>query len=671
MGNCPDRVGQQFGNYRLIRVLGEGRFAEVYLGEHILLGTQAAVKVLHTQLIYEHIDAFHSEARAIARLIHPHIVRVLDFGVEGRTPFLVMDYAPKGTLRQLHTKGTTLAIATIVTYVKQIADALQYAHDEKMIHRDIKPENMLMGYNNEVLLSDFSIAVVAQSTQLQSTQEAISTSTYMSPEHIQGKPCAASDQYALGIVVYEWLCGDCPFYGSFTELCSQHISAPPPLLREKMPTISSEVEHVVMMALAKDPKQRFACIRAFATALEQASQLGTNLQPPAFPKEITPSSQPSLPIVFATPAHGVPERTTGSPSPSHVFRVPEGSLPQQPMPKRTSSRRAVIAALGGLALMGGGIIWVTALRGPIPGSVPAATATPLPLGTTLYIYRGHAYEVYAVAWSPDGKRIASGSRDGTVQVWDVANGGHVYTYAGHANPVLSVAWSPDGKRIASTSSDKTVQIWNAADGSNAYTYKGHTDVVWSVAWSPDGKRVASASDDKTVQVWNTTDGSQIYTYTGHSNAVCSVAWSPDGKRIASTSIDMTIKVWDASDGGNPDTYTGHTDAVWSVAWSPNGKRLASASRDKTVCVWEVTNGSHRTYQGHSDFVVSVVWSPDGKHIASGSNDKTVQVWNTVDGSHIYTYKGHSDIVESVAWSPDGKRIASASLDKTVQIWVAP
>ncbi len=667
MGNRPNCVGQQLGNYRLISVLGEGRFAEVYLGEHILLGTQAAVKVFHTQLIYEHIDAFYSEASTIAHLIHPHIARVLDFGVEGRTPFLVMDYAPKGTLRQLHLKGTTLPIATIVAYVKQVADILQHAHDEKLIHRDVKPENMLVGYNNEVLLSDFSIAVVAQSTYVESIQQAINSATYMSPEHIQGKPCAASDQYALGIVVYEWLCGDYPFHGSFTELCTQHMSAPPPLLREKMPTISPDVEHVVMMALAKDPTQRFANVRAFATALEQASQLGPNQQ---IPQEITPPSQSSLPpTLAASPQQWTLKITTKAPTPSPLLHVPEVAHSQQPMPKRTSSRRAVIAAMGGLALVSGGIVWLTTLRGHLPGSIPTATTTPLPLGTTLYVYRGHADQVYAVSWSPDGKRIASGSRDVTVQVWDVANGGHVYTYTGHTDSVLSVAWSPDGKRIASASYDKTVQIWNAADGGNAYTYKGHTDIVRSAAWSPDGKRVASASYDKTVQIWNTTDGSQIYTYTGHTNPVLSVAWSPDGKRIASASLDMTIKVWDASNGGNSYTYTGHTDAVWSVAWSPNGKRLASASPDKTVCVWEVTNGSHRTYQGHSDSVALVAWSPDGKRIASASYDKTVQIWNTTDGSHIYTYKGHSDLVASVVWSPDGKRIASASYDKTVQIWV--
>src|SRR6266852_4590937 len=160
-----DWVGQQFGNYRLVRILGEGAFAEVYLGEHIYLSTQAAIKVLHTQLTSDDTEKFRTEARTIAHLVHPHIVRVLEFGVEGKTPFLVMDYAPHGTLRQRHPKGTRLPLDTIISYVTQVADALQYAHQEKLIHRDIKPENMLLGRKNEVLLSDFGIAIMVQTSR--------------------------------------------------------------------------------------------------------------------------------------------------------------------------------------------------------------------------------------------------------------------------------------------------------------------------------------------------------------------------------------------------------------------------------------------------------------------------------------------------------------------------
>src|SRR5438105_1922503 len=259
-----DRVGQQLGNYRLIRLLGRGGFAEVYLGEHHRLQTQAAIKVLRTQLADDDVEGFLKEARTIAHLEHPHIVRVLDFDVQQGTPFLVMSYAPNGNLRQRHAKGTMLLLNTILDYVKQITNALQYAHDEKLIHRDIKPENMLLGRHNDILLSDFGIALVTQSSRLQSTQEAIGTAAYMAPEQLQGKPRRASDQYALGIVVYEWLCGERPFHGSFTEIYSQHMFTPPPSLDEKLPELPPAIEEVVLIALAKDPKERFTTIQAFA-----------------------------------------------------------------------------------------------------------------------------------------------------------------------------------------------------------------------------------------------------------------------------------------------------------------------------------------------------------------------------------------------------------------------
>src|SRR5437763_5999796 len=157
--SMADRIGQHLGNYHLRQKLGQGGFAEVYLGEHLFLGTTLAIKVLHTQIAQTDVAEFQQEARILAGLKHPHIVRILDFGLDGQTPYLVMDYAPHGTLRTRHPKGTVLPVATVVEYVKQIAQALQYAHDSKVIHRDIKPENMLIGKQNEILLSDFGIAL--------------------------------------------------------------------------------------------------------------------------------------------------------------------------------------------------------------------------------------------------------------------------------------------------------------------------------------------------------------------------------------------------------------------------------------------------------------------------------------------------------------------------------
>jgi serine/threonine protein kinase len=153
-----DRAGQRLDDYLLIRLLGEGTFGEVYLGEHVIHRVPVAIKVLKIHLTPGTLKDFLAEARTI-RLKHPHIIQVLDFGVEGDTPFIVMDYAPNGTLRHHHPSGTRLSLTSILPYVKQAADALQYAHDQRLIHRDVKPQNMLLGRNNEVLLSDFGIAV--------------------------------------------------------------------------------------------------------------------------------------------------------------------------------------------------------------------------------------------------------------------------------------------------------------------------------------------------------------------------------------------------------------------------------------------------------------------------------------------------------------------------------
>ena len=267
-----ERVGQQLGNYRLLRLIGQGSIADVYLGEHLHLGTQAAIKVLHAHLSSEASEQLRNEARTMARLMHPHIVHTLDFDMQDGVPFLIMEYAPNGTLRQRHPNGTLVPQGAIVSYVRQVAQALDYLHRQKLIHRDVKPSNMLLGWNDEVLLTEFSSAIIVQSTRSQPTREAAGTITYMAPEQIRGKPRPVSDQYGLAVVVYEWLCGEPPFSGSIREVANLHLSAPPPSLHAKVPTISPAVEQVVFKALAKDPQQRFGDVQAFAVALEEAFQ---------------------------------------------------------------------------------------------------------------------------------------------------------------------------------------------------------------------------------------------------------------------------------------------------------------------------------------------------------------------------------------------------------------
>ena len=213
------------------------------------------------------------EAKTIASLKHPHIVRIYDFGLEQQNAYIVMDYALHGTLRDCHPRGSIVPLPQILSYVKQVGAALSYTHGQKLIHRDVKPENMLLDEQHQIQLSDFGIATIVHRTESIQIQNITGTIRYMAPEQFRGYPTPASDQYSLGILIYEWLCGECPFQGtSFIEMGMKHATAPVPSLRQKVPTLAPEVEQVVFTALAKEPKQRFATIRDFVDALEQASQ---------------------------------------------------------------------------------------------------------------------------------------------------------------------------------------------------------------------------------------------------------------------------------------------------------------------------------------------------------------------------------------------------------------
>ncbi|GHO49281.1 serine/threonine protein kinase [Ktedonospora formicarum] len=305
---------QQLGNYHIIRRLGTGGFADVYLGEHVHLGRLAAIKVLRSR---DSHHGFLTEAKRVAALRHPHIISILDFGLEDEFPYLVMDYAPQGTLRERHPRGQTVPLPTIVNYVRDIASGLQYAHQQKIIHRDVKPENILLGANGETLLGDFGIAIIAHRMETMTPQTAQGTYTYMAPEQAQGHATPESDQYSLAVVVYEWLCGYPPFFGgSIVDIAVGHAKEPPPSLSQRQLGIPSSIEHIVFKALAKTPQERYSSVQEFSDALEET--LKTYKQPTeVVPPPATPRVVPAPP----TPVVNPPAHTPVMPSPAPVIHT--------------------------------------------------------------------------------------------------------------------------------------------------------------------------------------------------------------------------------------------------------------------------------------------------------------------------------------------------------------
>jgi len=285
---------------------------------------------------------------------------------------------------------------------------------------------------------------------------------------------------------------------------------------------------------------------------------------------------------------------------------------------------------------------------------------------------GHNLAVIRVAYSPDGKTLASASHDKTIKLWDVTTGQEKATLKGHADKVYSVAYSPDARTLASASEDKTIIFWDVATGEKKATLKGHTEMVNDVVFSPDGKTLASASKDKTIKVWDVATGEENATLKGHTDRLSSVKYSLDGKTLASGSWDQTIKVWNVGTGQEMATLKGHTGGVTSVAYSPGGKTLASASWDGTVKLWDLaTSRGKYTLKGPPQMVARVAYSPDGKTLASASIQETINLWDVATCSEKTILKGHTGSVYSVAYSPDGRTLASASEDKTIKLWEVP
>ncbi|WP_438029227.1 eIF2A-related protein [Sorangium sp. So ce233] len=296
------------------------------------------------------------------------------------------------------------------------------------------------------------------------------------------------------------------------------------------------------------------------------------------------------------------------------------------------------------------------------------TVAVIPPQVRAELVSGHSIVIEALAWAPDGKRLASVGYDNTVRLWHVNTGKELARLDGHTHVVFAVAWHPDGKLLASAGADNSVCLWDTGNGKLLADLR-HSKSVMAIAWHPDGKLLASAGADTSVRLWDAGSGKLLADLTGHSKSVNAVAWHPEGKLLASAGEDRWIRLWDTGNGKLLASLKGHSRSVVAIAWHPEGKLLASAGDDNTVRVWGAGNGKQLArLKGHSNHVRAVAWLPDGTLVATIGDGNSVRLWDTGTGKDLACLEGHASGVMAVAWHPDRKLMASAGYDNTVYLW---
>lgn len=278
--------------------------------------------------------------------------------------------------------------------------------------------------------------------------------------------------------------------------------------------------------------------------------------------------------------------------------------------------------------------------------------------------------VSSVVFSPDGKMLATGSRETTVKILEIPTGKVINTFPADDSIIWSVAFNSDATQLVAGTYYWRVMIWNVPTvAEEPFQIFEHRAPIWSVVMSPDDEIVASSSGDKRVKVWNLKTGSLIFSFPDHSDTIYSIDISSDGKKLVSGSADQTIKIEDLDTGDLINTLNGHTGAIRSVKITPDGKKIVSGSYDTTVKIWDLKTGKLiKTLSGHTAEVISVDISRDGRYIASGGKDNNIKVWDLEKGELLNTLTGHTDEVYTVAFSPDGNSIASGGKDRTIKLW---
>jgi WD40 repeat protein/tRNA A-37 threonylcarbamoyl transferase component Bud32 len=711
-----DRALPAIFGYEVLGELGRGGMGVVYKARQTGLNRPCALKMIlaGAHATPEAAARFLTEAAAIARLQHPHIIQIHHIGEAEGLPFFELEYVPGGSLdRQLD--GTPWPPERAARLAEQLARGIAEAHRLGIVHRDLKPANVLLAADGTPKITDFGLArAVGGGSGLTGSEAVMGTPSYMAPEQAEGKTKEAgpaADVYSAGAILYELLTGRPPFRGATVLETLEQVKSTEPVSPSRLvPRMPRDIETICLKCLQKDPARRYGSAEELAEDLRRF--------------------QAGEPI--AARRVGELERAW-----RWCRRNPA-----------VSSLGAGVAALLVMMAVGGTLAaWTFAEKARIESGLRSdavearstAVAKAAELESSLYVdrvnrayreweannvglaeqllddcpsalrgwewrfvkhlchlerltFRGHTAAVLSLALSPDGSMVASGAGsfdhpgsddEAELILWNAANGEVVRRLTGLKGAVRGLAFSLDGKTLASANEFVSPErgghltLWEVATGQVLWDEPESETSTLCLAFSPDSRTIAAGSgafNDRAVTghvtLRDAAKGKELFRLRGQPGGVSSIAFSgPDGKMLAAAGFGL-IELWDLGSRDKPvHVLRAHESFVYDVTFSPDGRRLASGGYDGTIKLWDTATGKFALpLYGHTSKVVGLAFSPDGKTLASASEDMSVRLWDATTGREDGMFRGHTSFANGVAFASDGRTLASAGQDRTVRIW---